>query len=317
MSEVERVNGVMKPEESRVKAGETSPTKRNMWGILTPYFLVGPAVVLLLIFVIYPIIYLIYSSFTSGSLISLKTEYTGFANYVELFHSEDFIKVMVNTVMYTMMLVTLSLLTATLLALWISKKGKIFDFAQGAIFTPHIVSLVSVSLVWLWLMDPQIGVLNSVLKALHLPLCHWLSSPSSALASLVLVALWKSIGYYALLTVAALQGIPREIFEAAALDDASWSATFFKITMPMISPTLFFILIVSSIGSFQVFDTINLMTQGGPINSTNVFVYFIYEYAFKFFRIGYASAAGVVLLLLVSLLTLVYFLILGKKVHYQ
>jgi sn-glycerol 3-phosphate transport system permease protein len=307
----------MAQENFRVKTGVTSQTQRNFWGRLTPYFLVGPAVVLLLIFVIYPLIYLVYSSFTSGSLISLKTEYIGFANYTELFHSEDFIKVMGNTVMYTIMLVSLSLLSATLLALWISKRGKIYDFAQGAIFTPHIVSLVSVSLVWLWLMDPQIGILNSVLKALHLPICQWLTSPHSALASLVLVALWKSAGYYVLLIVAALQGIPKEIFEAAALDDASCSATFFKITMPMISPTLFFILVVSSIGSFQVFDTINLMTQGGPINSTNVFVYFIYEYAFKFFRIGYASAAGVVLLLFVSLLTLVYFLVLGKKVHYQ
>jgi sn-glycerol 3-phosphate transport system permease protein len=290
---------------------------RNLLEKLTPYLLVGPAITILVIFVIYPMMYLIYSSFTAGSLISASTTFVGFANYRDLLTSADFIRVMVNTVKYTCLVVLQIMMFATLLALWFSKKGKIYDFAQSAIFTPHIISLVSVSLVWLWLMDPQIGFINSFLRILRLPACPWLTSPTTALYSLIMVSLWRESGYYSLLIIAALKSIPKEIFEAAALDDASPFLVFRKITLPMISPTLFFILVVASIGSFQVFDTINIMTQGGPINSTNVFVYFIYEYAFKFFKIGYASAAGVFLLLLVSVLTVVYFSILGKQVHYK
>jgi sn-glycerol 3-phosphate transport system permease protein len=284
---------------------------------LTPYLLVGPAIIILIIFVIYPMTYLIYSSFTGGSLISAKTTFVGFKNYQDLFASADFLRVMQNTAKYTALLVFQIIVLATLIALWFGKKGKIYNFAQSAVFTPHIISLVSVALVWLWLMDPQIGLINSLLKMVKLPACPWLTSPGSALYSLIMVSLWRETGYYSLLIVAALKSIPKEIFEAAALDDAGRFAIFSKITIPMISPTLFFILVVASIGSFQVFDTINIMTQGGPVNSTNVFVYFIYEYAFKFFKIGYASAAGVLLLIIVSALTIIYFNILGKQVHYK
>ena len=128
---------------------------------------------------------------------------------------------------------------------------------------------------------------------------------------------WKSLGYYTLLVLAALQSVPKDIYEAAEIDDTPKIKTFFKITIPMISPTLFFTTIVATISSFQVFETVNLMTQGGPVNSTNTLVYKIYSDAFKYLKLGDASAEGVVLLAFVGVLTLVYFVFLGKKVHYQ
>jgi sn-glycerol 3-phosphate transport system permease protein len=166
-------------------------------------------------------------------------------------------------------------------------------------------------------MDPQIGFINSILTSIGLPRFSFLASPKTALISLVLVMVWKTTGYFTLLILAALNTIPKSIYEAAELDDTPKYRVLLRITIPMISPTLFFTTIIATIGSFRVFETVNLMTQGGPVNSTNTLVYYIYEYAFKYAKLGRASAAGVVLLLFVGILTFVYFKCLSKKVHYK
>lgn len=158
----------------------------------------------------------------------------------------------------------------------------------------------------------QLCVAHTGLKALPI-----LASSKTALASLVGMMVWKSLGYYSLLILAALQGVPKDIYEAAEIDDTPKIRTFFRITLPMISPTLFFTTIVATISSFQVFETVNLMTQGGPVNSTNTLVYQIYSDAFKYLKLGPATAEAVVLLTMVGILTFLYFFFLGKKVHYQ
>ncbi|KAF4326274.1 hypothetical protein G195_000103 [Phytophthora kernoviae 00238/432] len=166
---------------------------------------------------------------------------------------------------------------------------------------------ISVSMQDLYYFDRGVG----------LPKQTWLSSPDSSLLSLVLVSVWKGVGYNALIFIAGLQSIPKDVYEASALDEANWWRKFYKITLPMLSPTLFFLIIINLISSFQVFETIAIMTNGGPINSTNTLVFYIYEYGFRYFKIGYASAAGAILLVVVGLLTLVYFKLLSRKVHYQ
>lgn len=283
------------------------------------YALVLPSVLLLGAFTIYPIFYLIYSSLYDGKLISKKRNFVGLKNYITLLQDADFRKVLSNTGIYSVLLVVLTMVLATLVAVWLNsgKTKRLNSLVQAAIFTPHIVSLVSASLVFTWLMDPQIGFFNSILTSLGFAKFPFLSSPKTALLSLVLVMIWKSVGYYSLLILAALQTIPKEIYEAAALDDAPKLRVFCRITLPMISPTLFFTTIIATINSFQVFDTVNLMTQGGPVNSTNTLVYYVYQYAFRYMKLGPAMAAGVILLVLVLALTVVYFVFLGKKVHYQ
>lgn len=166
-------------------------------------------------------------------------------------------------------------------------------------------------------MDEKTGLFNMVLSALGLPTLPWLQSSDTAMMSIVIVSVWKSLGYYVMIIFAALQGIPSEIYEAADLDNASKTSCFFKITLPMISPQLFLALITMTIGSFKVFETIRIMTNGGPGTSTQVLVYYIYQYAFNYFKVGIASTGGVVLLIIVGLLTLFYFKALSKKVHYQ
>jgi len=182
---------------------------------------------------------------------------------------------------------------------------------------PHIISLLSVAMVWTWIMNKNNGALNIVLNFFGLPSLKWIDSSDTAMMSVIIVSLWKGLGYDVMLIYAAMQSVPAELYEAAELDHASRSARFFKITIPMISPQLFTLLITSTIGSFKVFESINIMTKGGPGTSTQVLVYYIYKHAFVLNKIGLAASAGVVLMVIVGILTIVYFCGLSRKVHYQ
>ncbi|WP_139488307.1 carbohydrate ABC transporter permease [Brevibacillus dissolubilis] len=284
---------------------------------LRPYLFTAPSMLIFWLFFLYPIGYMIYLSFTSWNMIHPVKEFVGLENYQELLADPDFHQVMSNTVLYTVLSVLIALGLALVLALWLNRSGWVYSMMQGAIFSPYIISLVSVSLLWLWLMDPQYGLLNWLLGLIGLPPSPWLSHNDTAIYALVLVSVWKMVGYNTLVCIAGLQSIPKELHEAAQLDKASVWSEFWRITLPMLSPTLFFLLVVNTISSFQVFDTVKIMTQGGPVNSTNMLVYYIFEYGFEFFKIGYASAAGVVLFVLIGLMTVFHFLILSRRVHYR
>ncbi|MBW7456083.1 carbohydrate ABC transporter permease [Paenibacillus sepulcri] len=283
---------------------------------LRPYAMIAPAMLGIALFVIYPMLYLIYLSFFKYNLMNkAKSKFIGLDNYSEIFSRGDFYKALGNTALYTLGVVVLTLLIALLIAVWLSKKSKFNAIVQAGIFTPHIVSIVSVSLIWLWIMEPNLGMLNYLLKAVGLPTSQWLQSSKTALISVIIVSVWQGIGYYTLIIVAALQSITPSIYEAAALDNASKFKVFYKITLPLISPQLFFILVIMTIGSFKVFDTVQVMTGGGPNDATNTIVYYIYS--FRTTNIGYSSATGVVLMAIIALLTFIYFRLLSKRVHFQ
>ena len=255
------------------KKQSVSEKRDRMLGFVTAM----PAMILLFVFTVYPVFYLIYYSMFSGSLISAKKTFVGLDNYKELFGSETFRMVLVNTVVYTVLFVSLTMVLAVIIAVWLngSKHKKLNNMAEGFIFTPHVISMVSVSIVFLWLMDPDTGFLNMVITKLGFAKFPFLSSPSTSMFSLVLVMVWKSVGYYVLLIMAALQTVPSNIYEAAELDSTPKWRVFFKITLPMISPTILFTSVVASIASFKIFDSVNVMTQGGPVDSTNTLVYYI------------------------------------------
>ncbi|RSL30632.1 sugar ABC transporter permease [Salibacterium salarium] len=282
-----------------------------------PYAMITPSMIVFCLFFIYPIGYMIYLSLHDWNFVNPVKDFVGLSNFTSLFSEQEFLEVMRNSLVYTVLTVTLTTGISLGLAVWLNKQGIVYRFVQGAMFSPHIISLVSISMLWMWLMDPDYGLLNWFLGLFGLPESPWLTDPSTSLLSLVLVAVWKGIGFNALVFIAGLQSIPRDMYEAASLDDATWFRTFWKITLPMLSPTLFFLIIINVISSFQVFETIAIMTQGGPINSTNTLVFYIYEYGFNFFKIGYASAAGVLLLIVVSVMTFFYFRLLSVKVHYR
>ncbi|MCM3761080.1 sugar ABC transporter permease [Alkalihalobacillus oceani] len=287
------------------------------WTTLRPYAMIAPAVIIFCLFFIYPIFYMIYLSAFDWNFVSPTKDFVGLENFKSLLAEREFIEVMRNSAVYTFLTVFFTLTISLFLALWLNKQGGVYSFVQGAIFSPHIISLVSISMLWMWMMDVDYGLLNWFLGLFGIEKVQWLTHPDTALYSLVIVAVWKGVGFNTLVFIAGLQSIPKDMYEAASLDEASPWRTFTKITLPMLSPTLFFLAVISMIGSFQIFDTISIMTQGGPINSTNTFVYYIYENGFRFFKIGYASAAGVILLIVVSLLTIIYFRLLAKRVHYR
>lgn len=283
---------------------------------ILPYVLVTPAVLILVIFYIYPILYNIYLSFFSWNMRG-KMKWSGLKNYRELFGNNDFYQTLVNTLLYMVMDVAMVTVLAMLLALFLQKNTVVTRFIQTLSFTPNIISLVSVSLIWMWLMNTDTGLFNYVLSLFGAGPVGWLTDKKVALFSLALVSVWKSAGFNALLISSALASIPRYLYEAAALDNASRRSVFFQITLRMISPTMFFLVLMNIIASFQVFETISIMTQGGPSNATNTLIFSIYKQSFEYYRVGYAAAMAVVLMVIVGIITLFYFKALNKRVHYR
>jgi len=284
---------------------------------IAPYLMVSPAVFFLLIFTVYPVINLAYLSFYQYNLINPNKKYVGLANYQKLlFVRTDFLTALKNTAVFSLAHVFFLMLFALIFAAWLQKKKPVNNFAQTAIFTPHLVAMLSCSMIWAWLMDDA-GLFNTVLKLFDLAPLRWLNSASTALMSIVIVSVWKSIGYYALVLVASLKAIPGEIYEAADMDNGSKINQFFHITIPMLSPQLLFLLVMITINSFKVFDAVSILTEGGPGDASNVIAYYIYDMAFKKMKVGYAAAGGIMLVVILSILTFIYFKVLNKRVHYQ
>lgn len=284
-----------------------------------PYVLVAPAIAGILLFCIYPIFSLIKLSFyNTNMLVPSKTRFVGFENYTKMFERAAFSKALVNTGIYSAFTVLFVLTLSLIFAFWLGRRETTMNsVSQICVFFPHIVSTVSISLIWMWMMEPRYGVLNTILKAMGLPGSQWIQSSKTSLGSLIFISIWQSVGYYTLIFIAAIQSVPQEIYEAAELDNAGKFRTFVSVILPIISPQIFFVLIILTISSFKVFELILCMTQGGPNNSTTSIVYLIYTEVFTNYRWGYGAVAGVFLLIIVTILSILYFAALSKKVYYQ
>lgn len=291
-------------------------TRHELWEKIRPYVFIFPAILFLSLFVVYPVIELIVRSFQQWNMIK-PPKWVGWSNYAYNFRKREFADSIWNTCVYTVFTVGIGLSLATVLAVWLSKSTALNNFTRTVMFMPHVISLLSISMVWAWIMNKDNGLLNILLNAVGLSPLKWLDSSDTAMMSVIIVNLWKSLGYCTMLIYAALQNVPAELYEAADLDNASRRTKFFKITMPMISPQMFMMLITCTISSFKVFESIRILTKGGPGSATQVLVYFIYKQAFVLNKVGFAAAAGVVLMGIVGALTVAYFMLLSKKVHYQ
>jgi sn-glycerol 3-phosphate transport system permease protein len=285
--------------------------RRDAW---LGYALVGPSLALFGLVYLYPVAYSAYVSVFEWDLMTPK-RYVGLANYRELW-SPEFGEVLVNTACYSGGVVVLALGLGLALALLLNDRSRLSAGLQACIFSSYIVSWVAVSLLWVWMLDPQYGLVTYGLRLVGLRPVNWLGSPSVALWTLVLVTVWKTIGYPLVIYLAGLQAIPGDFYEAAALDGATGWKRFRFITWPLLSPTTLFLVVTLTIASFQGFDIVKIMTQGGPITSTMIYVYYIYEQAFQYFRLGRASAAVVIFFGLILLLTLLQWLVFRKRVQY-
>ncbi len=282
-----------------------------------PYVLIAPALIFCLALTIYPMIYGGYLSFHKVDFLKNRIKFVGWNNYSYLFHSEDFLKTVKNTLIYMVVTVFVGLSIKVVLGVFLNKRTFAHNLTQTVMFTPHIISTVSIAVIFMWLMNPDSGILNYGLELLGLPRSNWHLSKDTALGSVLFVEIWRTCGYGVLMVIAGMRSIPEYLFEAAKLDKAGPVKTFFHITIPLLSPTLLFLVVTTTTHSFTTFDTIKLMTNGGPDNATNLIAYYVYQQGMLFMQYGRAMAAAMILLLFTACLSAINFFVLDKRVHYQ
>lgn len=280
---------------------------------LTAYGMLLPDVLGLLVFVFIPIIYAFFISLHNWNGLS-DMQFIGLGNYIKMTKDKMFQKSIIVTIKYVLMYVpsvfVLSLLLACLLN---SLHGKLQSFFRTAFFVPYAISTVIAGIVWSFMYNPMNGFLNQLLSLAGIEKQKFLASTSQALPSIVVVSVWLVLGYNAMLFLAAIKDIPKDYYEAAELDGAGSLQKFFKITLPLIKDTSVFVLVMCAIGSFQAFDQINVMTSGGPANSTTTSVLYIYREAFEKFEMGYSSALAFVLFIIIMCLTLIQMKVMNRK----
>ncbi len=259
-----------------------------------------PALLGTAVFIIIPVFFSFYLSFCKWDLLS-PIEFAGLQNYKELLTSPAFGLIIKNTFVFALSTAVIALIIPLVLAAALNSRIRGTEFFKTAYFLPFITPMIVAAIVWEWIFDPNNGLLNYILKA-HI---NWLYDTHTAMIALIIVSSWKLIGYNMVIFLSGFSGINQNLYEAAKIDGANPLQTFFRVTLPLLSPTIFFVLVITTISSFQVFDLIYLMTQGGPLDSTNVLVYWIYKNAFEFFNIGEASAGAYILFLIILLLTIV------------
>ncbi len=272
----------------------------------------APSLAHLLIFSIGPILFSLWLSFHEWNLIEPHRPFVGLDNYQRLAADGDFWRAVRNTAVYVLF-VPIGMIVALVLALFVNRKFPGANLLRAVFFLPYVTSFVAISLVWKWMFEPDYGLLNTALGFIGLPAQPWLSSPASALPSLMLMSIWMYAGYMMVLFLAGLQSIPASLYESAQIDGANAWQRFRRITLPMLRPTILFVLVTMVIFMFQVFTAIYVMTEGGPLHATDVIVYHIYRQAWEYLRMGYASAMAWVLFAIVFAITLVQFRFLGRR----
>ena len=291
---------------ARAKKTLSESIKRKTANINLAYLFVAPAFLGAVVTTIFPCIFMLIAAWFKVDLANLEnSRFVGLQNFEIMFkYDTEFQKSIGNTVLYA--LFTFGLLTVVTIAMaaWLSKNTRIHNAAQTMVFTPHIASLVSVSIVWIALLNPN-GIINQILAVFGIEGPGWLIQENTSLLSVSFVQVWKDIGYYVLIIIAGLQGIPTYVYEAAKLDKASKATTFFKITLPMLAPTLSFVFITKFINAFKVFAPIQIMTDGGPMGSSMVLSYWIYKVGRVGYNYGLAMAGAIILTILVGGCTII------------
>ncbi len=306
-------SAVLRPSRGPVTALEAR------WGLL----LSAPYIIGLLVFCAGPIIFSWIIGFFEWDKLT-PPHFVGLGNWQRLLHDDLFWKSLGNTLFYVVGTVPVGIILSLLLAMVVNQPLRGVTFFRTIYFTPVVTSTVAVSLVWSWFYDPNYGVLNFLIDSVYRltghqapPAMGWLSNPRTALPAIMVMSVWKGLGYNMVIFLAALQSVPRYLYEAAELDGAGAVGKFFHVTWPTISPVTFFVLVISLIGSFQVFDQVYVMARDGrPADSTLTTVYYLYKHAFQYLEMGYASVIGTTLFLIILAITLVQLAMQKRWVHY-
>ncbi len=298
---------------ARVGAGRVSQRRRRDY--LTFLLFIAPNFILFAVFTFWPFVYSFGISLTKWNLIG-KARFVRFGKYEQMWNDPVFWQVLKNTVYLAIGVVIIKLLLALVLSLLLNQKLAGRTLYRGIIFSRTFTTSVAVAMVWAWIFDPFYGVLRVPLSWLGLASPEWLSDVNWSLPAIIIVSIWSGLGYDMVIFLAGLQGIPRTYYEAAKVDGASSWQVFRSITFPLLSPTTFFLTITSIIGAFKTFDIVSVMTNGGPLNSSNVLIHYIYQNAFQWFKMGYASAMAVIFFIIILVITLIQFRVSRRWVHY-
>ena len=280
------------------------------------WLFVIPALIPLIVFWIYPILRSICISFTDWDYMSLTYNFVFFDNFIALFRDQRFYDALWNTVVFTLGTLLPTIVLGLMLALLLQKSFKGSGIIKFILFSPWITPTVAVSIVWTWIYDPGTGIANTILNLFGLPGLQWIKSSQTAMLAVIIVTVWKSLGYAMIFYLSALEKVPKELYEASGMDGAKSWQRFRDVTIPCISPTTFFLMIITMVNSLQAYDQIQILTQGGPSGSTRTLLYMYYQLGFEEFNMGQATAVAIVLIVITVLLSVIQFTGSKKWVHY-
>ncbi|MEZ4680937.1 MAG: sugar ABC transporter permease [Caldilineaceae bacterium] len=300
-----------------------APRRRRRWGRgymferrMAAMLFVLPSLLFLAIFVVYPIIDAFYLSLHRYDLLTPPI-WDGLGRYRLLFDDDRFVKALGNTLLFAVMTVPLGTALSLLLAVLVNQPLRAIYIFRTAYYLPVVTSFVAVSFIWLWIYEPQFGLLNQFLENMGLPTLSWLRDPKTSMLSIAILSIWKNAGYNMIIFLAGLQGVPDYLYEAAEIDGAGPLQRFWHITLPMLSPTTFFVFVVYFIGALQMFTQSWILTQGGPLDSTLTVVYLIYQNGFEFLKMGSAAAMSVILFVIIAIVTYINTRIVRYDTHFN
>lgn len=276
-----------------------------------------PAFIPLCVFWLYPICKAIWISFTNSDFMSPTYQIVGLENYLSVFQDSRFYEALINTIVFTVGTLVPTIVFGLLLALALSKKFHGSEVLKFIIFSPWITPTVAIFILWTWIFQPNNGLANQILNFFSLPGLKWISSSQTAMLSVIIVTVWKSLGYAMIFYLSALEKVPKDLYEASSIDGAHGIRQFFDITLPSISPTTFFLTIITMINSLQAYDQIQILTQGGPSGSTRTLLYMYYQLGFQEFSMGKASAIAVIMMIITVALSIFQFKYSKKWVNYE
>ncbi|MDQ3249539.1 MAG: sugar ABC transporter permease [Chloroflexota bacterium] len=292
----------------------TSAGERGEWVLFL--LLVGPNLLLFALFTYWPLLYNGYLSFVRWDMLAPVKLWVGLDNYQFLFASPAFVKILTNTVIFTLASVVLTCSLGLLIALLLNLPLQGRNAVRSIVFSPVMLSGAAIGIVWIYIFDPRYGLLDIFVRAAGLRSPDWLLDTAWAMPAVIIVYVWKNLGYAVVIYLAGLQAIPRELYEAALTDGASGWARFRHVTLPGLSPVVFFLVLTTILAGFQTFDVIKVMTDGGPIDATTTLVYYLYQEGFVGFNAGRAGVAAVVLFVAMLLFTLVQMRYTERNVNY-
>jgi multiple sugar transport system permease protein len=283
----------------------------------TGWAFVTPGVVIILLFGAVPIIWSAVMSFQRNNLLSPNTPFVGTANYRKMIHDPVVAQAIQHTLIYTVLFVPGTMVVGLFLAVAMNRQIRFISFYRTAAYATMAISTISEAIVFIWLFDPSYGVVNYFLGAFGIPQQQFINSPSEALYVIVIMTIWGWTGFSVVIYLAALQGVPQHLTEAAAIDGASPWQSFRRVTLPLLSPASLFLAVWLTINALQLFDEVYLSTQGGPLNATTVLVYYLYKQAFLEFNFGYASAIAYFLFLVIIVVTVIQFRVGRRYTYYR